>query len=151
MKIVIRFLIINYSDVNYVLALFSFQVQLNNLFNVAIELLLNEISYDFRIRDAIFSLIEKEITAVDLFAQRLKYRQETIDAIVFVNAKAKIYYDARHMSLLLNSRDYVYLRLHHEYQLFDKSNKKINQQRCDSFLVKRRVERLAYELKLSSV
>ena len=83
---------------------------------------------------------------IDLSAQRLKYRRKAVDVIVFVNAKFKIYYDVKHTSLLLNFDDYVYLRLHHEYQLFDKLNKKLSQQRCEFFLIKKRVKRLVYEL-----
>ena len=47
MKIIIRFLIINYSNVNFVLTLFSFQIQLNNSINVIINLIFNEINYNF--------------------------------------------------------------------------------------------------------
>ena len=81
-----------------------------------------------------------------MFAQRLKYRRKTIDVIVFVNIKTKIYYDVKHVSLMLKTNNYVYLRLHHDYQLFDRLNKKISQQRCDFFFVKRYVDRLTYEL-----
>ena len=65
----------------------------------------------------------------DLSIQRLKFRRETIDVFAFINAKVKIYYDAQHVSLLFKVDDYVYLRCHHEYQLLDRFNKKISQQR----------------------
>ena len=77
--------------------------------------------------------------------QRLEYRQETQNVIDFVVAKFKIYYDARHMSLLFNSKDYVYLRFNQNYQLSDKSNRKLSQQQCELFKIIRRVERLTYE------
>ena len=69
-----------------------------------------------------------------MFAQRLKYRRETIDITTFVNVKTKIYYNVRHVLLMLKTNDYVYLRLHHDYQLFDRFNKNINQQCYDFFL-----------------
>ena len=49
---------------------------------------------------------------------------------------------------MLKSDDRAYLRLNHDYHLSDKFNRKLSSQRCDSFLIKRRIERLAYELKL---
>ena len=111
-----------------------------------IDLTFNEIIYDFKIRKTLTTLFVDQI--MNLSTQRLKCRQKIIDAIVFVNVKIKIYYNVRHTSLLLKIENYVYLRLHHEYRLFNKFERKIFQQRCDSFLIKRRVKRLIYELKL---
>ena len=51
-------------------------------------------------RETFSSLTEPKIS--DLPAQRLKYRQETIDVSAFVNVKTKIYYDLRHMTLFFN-------------------------------------------------
>ena len=59
-------------------------------------------------------------------------------------------YDSRHQSLLLNSNDKIFLRLHRDYNLFDNSRSKLSNQRCDSFTVKRRINRLAYELDISA-
>ena len=55
------------------------------------------------------------------------------------------------MFLLFKVNDYVYLRFHHEYQLLDRFNKKISQQRCDFFLIKRCIERLIYKLNFFSI
>ena len=148
-EIVIRFIITNYLNLNFILILSALQTQLNNFFNVIIELFVNEINYDFKIRDTFFNFFVASI-AVNLSAQKLKYRQKTVDVTAFVNVKVKIYYDARHTSLLFKTEDYAYLRLHHEYQLSIKFNKKISQQRCDSFFVKKRIDRLIYELDFSS-
>ena len=151
-KIAIRFFIINYSNINFVLILSSLQIQFNNFVNVVIDLSFNEINYDFKTRDAFFNLSKQSKQSFENLAiQRLKYRREATDVIVFVNVKIKIHYDARHISLLLKTDDYVYFRLHQDYQLSNRLNKKTSQQRCDFFLVKRRVERLAYELNLFSV
>ena len=65
---------------------------MNNFANIVIDLSTNEINYEFKIREILSSLvIEKKV--VDLFAQRLKYRREMIDITIFINVKAKIYYD----------------------------------------------------------
>ena len=150
MKIALRFLIINYSNIDHVKTLLFLQIMLNNSINVIIDLSFNEIIYDFKIRDAFIEIVNSEISVnLNFAALRLKYKKKVVDVIAFVNAKVKIYYDARHTFLLLNVENYVYLRLYHEYHLPNRSNKKLFQQRCESFLMKKRVKRLAYELDLS--
>ena len=145
-EITIRFIITNYPNINFILALPSLQAQLNNAANVATDLSPNEIIYNFRIREALTTLSAAQ--AADLPTQRLEYRQKAADATAFANAKAKIYYNARHTPLLLKTRDYAYLRLHHGYRLPSKPDQKLSQQRCEPFLIKRRISRLAYKLKL---
>ena len=137
-EIVIRFLIINYFDVNFVLILSTLQTQLNSSFNVVIDLSINEINYEFKIREILFNITKQKFT--NLFAQRIEYRQKIINVFVFVNAKIKIYYDFKHTLFMFKIDDQIYLRLHHDYQFFDKFNKKILQQRCDSFQIKRRID-----------
>ena len=80
--------------------------------------------------------------------RRLKYQQKTVDVIVFVNVKAKIYYNAKHQSILFKSNNKMYLKLNYDYKLSDCNNRKLNNQRCDFFIVKRRVDRLMYKLNL---
>ena len=46
-KITIRYFIIEHSDIDYVLALSSIQAQLNNSLNTVIDLVSNEMIYDF--------------------------------------------------------------------------------------------------------
>ncbi len=79
---------------------------------------------------------------------RLRNRQEAVDAVFFVNVKVKILHDKRHKSLFLKSEKKTFLRLHKEYNLPEIINKKLSQQRCDLFIIKRRVDRLVYELDL---
>lgn len=96
-------------------------------------------------------LIKNQLMMNDLFEKRLKYRMKIANVIFFANVKAKIYYDVRHISLMLRLDDRVYLRLNYDYHLSNKLNRKISLQRCDFFLVKRRIDRLVYKLKLSSI
>ena len=126
---------INYSNVVFVLTLLSLQIQFNNLINVVTNLVFNKINYNFKIREILSNLTKQKITT--LSTQRLKYKQETKNVLIFVNVKVKIYYNVRHISLLLKLNDYVYLRLHHEYQLSKRFKKKVFQSRCNSFLIKR--------------
>src|SRR5947207_4512512 len=62
----------------------------------------------------------------------------------------KNHYDKHHISLLLNFKDLVMLKLHHEYHISDIKNKKFFIQQVDCFSVKQQISSLAYELKLSA-
>ena len=79
---------------------------------------------------------------------RMKNRQKTVNVISFANAHMKIRYDARHKSLFFRSDEKVFLRLHKSYEV-NEQHKKLENQRCDLFLVKRRVNRFTYELDIS--
>ena len=151
-EIALKYLIIVFFDIDWKLFLFVLQIQLNNSFNVAIELTFNEIIYDFKTWKLFFvvviAIIDESQMSNDIFNQKLKYQQKIVDVIVFVNVKIKIYYDVHHQFILFNSNDKIYLRLHHEYQLSNKFNKKMFNQRCESFIIKRRIDRLIYELNL---
>ena len=150
-EIVIRYFVIEFFEIDYILILSIIQTQWNNSLNVVTNLFFNEIIYDFKVRNALFSIIETNIVnTLNLSAQRMKYQREIVDAIDFVAAKIKVYYDARHTSILLRSDEKIYLQLNKDYKLFDKLNSKLSQQRCESFKILERVERLAYRLKLSS-
>src|SRR6266536_4828860 len=59
-------------------------------------------------------------------------------------------YDKRHIPLLLNSGDFVSLKLYHGYRVPGVKNKKLGLQRVGRFKVKRRISSLTYELKLLS-
>ena len=148
-EIVFRYLITIYSNVNWFVFLSVLQTQLNNFLNVAIGLSLNEVIYDFKVRDALI-VIDASQVSKNIFSQRLKYQQKIADATAFVNAKIKIYYDVRHQSILFRSDDRVYLRLHQVYKFSDSHNRKMFNQRCEFFIIKRRTERLVYELDLST-
>ena len=150
-EIAIRYFVIEFLEIDYILILSIIQTQLNNSFNVVTDLSSNEIIYDFKVKNALFNIIEiNTVNTLNLSTQRMKYQREVVDATDFVVAKIKIYYDARHTSILLRSDEKTYLQLNKDYKLFDKLNSKLSQQRCESFKILERVERLAYRLELSS-
>ena len=150
-EITLRYLIIMFSNEEWKNFLSSLQTQLNNSLNVVIELSLNEMIYDFKIKKLIFVIENSQsLISKNILSQRLKYQREIANVTVFVNAKTKIYYDSRHQSIFFRFDDRVYLRLHQKYQLSNRSNKKMFNQKCELFIVKRRVDRLTYELKLSA-
>ena len=82
---------------------------------------------------------------------RLIYRKKAINVILFINAQIKFRYDNKYKSLMLKVDDIIKLRLHKKYFLFNKSNKKLFNQYVELFFVKRRINRLTYELNLSFI
>lgn len=158
-EIILRFIIIENSNFDVVKTLSTLQFSLNNVNTTSTEYSSNELMYDFKIRGVLTTL---SFNARDMIAtsdmksnvvkkteKRFIYVKKVANVIAFVNAKAKTYYDKKHQSLLLQSNEKAYIKLHHEYKLLDVLNKKLNNQRADSFLMKRRIRRLTYELNLS--
>ncbi len=151
-----RFFLIENSETNWVDVVSLIQTNLNNSQNVVTELCSNELIYEFKVKNIIFSLVKNlknsftQFKIMNLIKKtRIRNRQKTANAIFYVNIKIKIIHDRKHKSLFLNSEDRTFLRLHKEYNLLDIINKKLSQQRCDSFTMKRRINRLTYELDLS--
>ena len=77
------------------------------------------------------------------------YRKKATDVMIYVNVQMKLKYDNKHKFLKLQVDDYAYLRLYHEYQFSKKFFRKFFNQYFESFLIKRWVDLLVYELKLS--
>ena len=72
-EIIFRYFIIIYSNENWFVFLSILQTQLNNSFNVVIDLFFNEIIYDFKIRNALI-VVDASQMSKDIFSQRLKYQ-----------------------------------------------------------------------------
>ena len=121
-EIALRFLTLNNSDVETIAILSTIQSQLNNSSNVATRLSSNEIIYDFRVRDTILTLNQKD-QHESIIDRRKEYQTKASDAIAFVNAKMKMYYDFRHKSFLLNSENKVYSRFNKNYKFFNHHKK----------------------------
>lgn len=56
--------------------------------------------------------------------KRLEHRIKIIEITIFVNAKAKIYYIAKYMSLIFKLNNCAYLRFNYNYFFSNKSSKK---------------------------
>ena len=76
------------------------QARLNNFFNATTDLSFNEVIYDFKTRKMLTIVVVADIDIIqfskNIVNQQLKYQRETINVTIFVNAKAKIYYNAKH-------------------------------------------------------
>ena len=115
--------------------------------------------YDFKVKKIIHVAIDVKTKNFDKNIQvqlnelnetRFYYWQKAVDAISYVDIISKIRYDSMHVFFLLKSKNKAFLKLHHEYFLFEKHNRKFFNQKIDSFFIKRRVKRFAYEFKLFS-
>ena len=146
-EIAIRYLVTTNIDV--ISFFLSLQTQFNNFSNSIIDQFSNDIIYEFKIRETLtLNLSTTNSSTTDSFSKvRMRNRQKTANAISFVNAHMKIRYDSRHKSLLLRSGDKIFLRLHRDYEI-NEQHKKLDNQRCEPFLIKKRVDRLTYELNI---
>ena len=142
-------------------ALSALQFSLNNSVHVVIEKFLNQVVIDFQFREIMIAVImssalrqSSNTVTTDAKSEfeknRFVFQKKIDDVTAFVVAKSKILYDKRHQFLKLNLGDKAYFRFHHEYFLSSQINVKLFNQRIESFLVKRRIDKLAYELNLSS-
>ena len=130
---------------------------MNNFSNATTGLIFNEIVYGFKMKNRLTTLsttidekfMQDKQLKKNLNKIRLQFRQKVSNVVFFDNVKTKLMYDKRHKSLFLKKENKAYLRLHKKYKLSDEFNKKLFNQRCDSFLIKRRIGRFAYELKFS--
>ena len=131
------------------LSLLSYiQIILNNSTNFTIDFALNELCYEFRINNTLDLL--QDLSAEDYFRLRQMKREEAESAIAFANALYKAQYDFSHISMKLHEGDMIYLRLHHDYKISGLKNKKLSNQRVDSFRIIQKVGNLVYRLELSS-
>lgn len=130
----------------------------NNLSNSSIERFSNKVYYRFKIKKVIQIAIaidknldkkaKKQLNYLE--TTWFRYCQKVVDAILYVSLLSKIRYDSMYVSLLLESSEKIFLRLYWSYTLLDRHNNKLNNQRIDLFLIKRRINRLIYKLDLLS-
>ena len=112
----------------------------NNNINAFIRQISNEIIYRYNLTD-FFDMITDR--AVKKFETEHKiHQQEAQNSIAWANLVMKNHYDRHHISLLLNLRNLVTLKLHHEYHISDIKNKKLFIQQVDCFSVKQQIQDL---------
>ena len=64
----------------------------------------------------------------------------------------KHHYDRKHQTLYMKFENYVYIRLHHEYDIsaIAMLESKLSQQYAESFKILKKVDQLSYRLDLST-
>ena len=148
-EIVLRYWIVNNLNVDFIESAFYIQIDINNIVVVEIDYIFNELCYEFRLQDNLDLLFDMSIENWSAF--RLQYRKDVEKIIVWANMIIKFNYDRRHTSLNLKKSFFVYLRLHHEYIIFDIKSKKLSQQRIDFFKILQKISTFAYRFELSSI
>ena len=152
-KIALRYLITKNPNFEWKEILSALQLNLNNNVNVIIDIFSNEVALKFKSREIFTIVINKKLivesNVTHFFHDKFLFRQKAADITSFATTKIKIKYDDKHKILRFRLDEKIYFRLHHEYRLLFKSNRKLFNQKTDSFTIKKKVDRLTYELKLS--
>ena len=108
------------------------QIEHNNVKNFNIDYVSNEFITNFKIRD--FSLYLFYDLSFKNFSRLRQIKwDKTNQTFSFNNIFAKLCYDKKHLHLKFN--DYAYLKLHHDYKIFEKNFKKLSQQRIKFFQI----------------
>jgi hypothetical protein len=147
-EIALRYFLISDSNFSLHQTLLSLQHSYMNIVT-STKYSSNQVLYEFNISWKMSALSKDRKTKFR--NNREIIRVNVIIAIVFVNVRFKVIYDSRHKSITFNTDDKVYRRLNHEFSLSEKENFKLFNQRANLYLIKRKVDSAAYELKLSAV
>ena len=141
-----RFHITAHFDDEWIDVLSFIQIDNNNVVHAIIEYVSNEFVYEFKINDTLSMLTN---LSSENYSQLRQIKRENVEiAIIFVNVLSKIRYDAMHKTLKFKIDDKMYLRLHHDYIIFDLFNHKLSKQRVKFFSIIEKIDNLAFRLQL---
>ena len=112
---------------------------------------LNEILYNFNVRNTLRLLILIELLSKDFNRLRQLKRKAIKDSIAFANIITKTYYNNSYKNLNVSRENSIYLRLYYEYKISKMKNYKLYNQRVDLFKILEKIKRLTYRLDLSSL
>jgi hypothetical protein len=146
-EIALRYLLTSKSNLSWHEILSSLQQRFMNTITFT-EHSSNETLYEMNTRSQLTLLNESDVVIENELTRDI-IRKDVVDVIDFANARFKMIYDVKHKSFAFNTDDKVYLRFHREYSLSKKDNFKLFSQRSNSYVVKREVENVVYELILS--
>ena len=148
-EIALRFHVIAHFDDEWIDVLSFLQVENNNVVHVTIEYSSNELIYEFKINDTLNMLTD---LSFENYSQLRQIKRDDVETVMtFVNALSKTRYDEIHKAMKLKIDDKMYLRLHHDYTIFDLSNHKLTEQRMRSFSIIEKIDNLVFRLQLSFV
>jgi hypothetical protein len=130
----------------WISALWKFQSIYNNTRFAITEKTFNELLYE------ITSHLSLNIASNKTPESHNLLRKDVQNAINWAQMQNKAHYDRRHTSLFLKMSEWVLLRLHHEYFVSESKDmtKKVFAQYVESFKVIQRIERLIYQLDIST-
>ena len=145
-EIALRFHVTAHLDDEWIDVLSFLQVENNNVVHVTIEYSSNELIYEFKINDTLNMLTD---LSFENYSQLRQIKRDDVDvAMTFVSAFSKARYDEIHRTMKFKIDDKVYLRLHHDYTIFDLFNHKLTKQRMKSFSIIEKIDNLVFRLQL---
>ena len=155
-EIIFKFHLTACPEDDWIEMLFFLQIEFNNVKQFVIDYASNELVYEFKINDSISMLVDLTSENYNRFRQIKRENAEVV--ITFANAINKSRYDQIHRVMKLTSEFLIYLRLHQDYTIFDLFNKKLFNQRVDSFKILKTVDnnqiycfQLSFIMKIHSV
>ena len=114
--------------------------------HVIIEYFSNELIYEFKINDTLNMLTN---LFFENYNQLRQIKRENVEVVmIFVSALSKARYDEIHKTMKFKIDDKMYLRLHHDYIIFDLFNHKLTKQRVRSFFIIEKMNNLVFKLQL---
>lgn len=154
MKIALRCLLVEQYEKNEENTLSQVEYALNTTKNAFTITTSFKLLYDVTSRESLSrlqSFSHNNAIAMKFIANRQSLRNEVYDTIKFAQTRMTILYDSKHRELDLH--DNVYIKMikieEIDYQLLTKSSN-LSVKKIELFVIKRKVDNLAYELKLSS-
>ena len=166
-EITLRFhLTIMKNSRKWLVVLSKIQRHLNNVVSTTIDKNSNEIVYEFisfqvddfwKVFEIVIIVDVDNQMFIDAFVDinfnfAIRVRVKIVDSIIFAQMKIKRNYDNKHKSIYMREKDYILIKLHHDYDIFFivVLEFKFSQQFVEFFRVLKRVERLVYRLNFST-
>ena len=139
-EIVLQYALEEALNANFTDFLPAFKWVFNNSMNAFTDQILNEIIYEFNLTDFFDMITDSDAKKFETECKI--HQQKAQDSIVWTNFVMKNWYNKCHISLLLNLRNLIMLKLHHEYHVSDVKNKKLFIQQVDHFFIKQQISSL---------
>ena len=148
-EIVLRFHVIAHSNDEWIDVLSFIQVENNNVVHVIIDYVSNELVYEFKINDTLNMLTK---LLFEKYNQLRQIKRDDVEVVMtFANVLNKTRYDEMHKTLKFQIDDKMYLRLHHDYTIFELVNHKLSKQRVKFFSVIEKIDNFVFRLQLFSI
>ena len=148
-EIALRFHVTTHSNDEWIEILSFFQIENNNVVHAIIGYFSNELVYEFKINDTLNMLAD---LFPENYSQLRQIKRENVEVVMtFVNVFSKVRYDEIHKTMKFKIDDKMYLRLHHDYIIFDLFNHKLAKQRVRSFSIIEKIDNFVFRLQLFSI
>ena len=130
--------------------MFYIQITINNFSSNITDLVLNKIYYNFKINDIINILLFAKlfIFAKNFDKLRLIKREKINNIIIFAFFIIKIKYNSKYFVFDFKKENEMHFRLYYNYSILNLFNKKLLQQKINSFKILIKIDYLIYRFQL---